>query len=111
MPVHLLADRWVEIAVTQFLRGAKIINSLHPCTVPPWDLPTVLRALEGSLFETLQSSSLRVLLLKASSWAWSSGVSISDIFLKRLVGPRSPHLQGLTTWMSPPCRLESFLLK
>ncbi len=36
-----------------------------PRTVPPWDLPTVLRALEGK-FEPLQSSSLRVLSLKTA---------------------------------------------
>ncbi len=32
-------------------------------------------------------------------------------FVRRLAGPRRPHLQGFTTWMSPPCRPESFLLK
>ncbi len=37
-----------------------------PCTVPPWDLPTVLRALKGPPFEPLQSSTLRVLSLKTA---------------------------------------------
>ncbi len=40
------------------------MNPLRPRTVSPWDLPTVLRALKGSPFEPLQSSSLRVLSLK-----------------------------------------------
>ncbi len=38
-------------AVTQFLRGARRMNPPRPRTVLPWDLPTVLRALEGPLFE------------------------------------------------------------
>ncbi len=50
-------------AVTQFLRGTR---RMSPRTVPPWDLPTVLRALEGPPFEPLQSSSLRVLSLKTA---------------------------------------------
>ncbi len=53
-----------DIALTQFLWGARRINSPRPRTVPLWDLPTVLRALEGPPFEPLQSSSLRVLSLK-----------------------------------------------
>ncbi len=40
------------------------MNPPRPRTVPPWDLPSVLRALKGPLFEPLQSSSLRVLSLK-----------------------------------------------
>ncbi len=32
-------------------------------------------------------------------------------FVRRMAGPRRPHLQGFTTWMSPPCRPESCLLK
>ncbi len=43
-------------AVIQFLRGARIINPPRPRTVPPCDLPTVLRALKGPPFEPLQSS-------------------------------------------------------
>ncbi len=39
---------------------------MRPRTAPPWDLPTVLRALEGPLFEPLQSSSLRILSLKTT---------------------------------------------
>ncbi len=42
------------------------INPLRLRTVPPWDLPTVLRALKGPPFEPLQSSSLRVLSLKTA---------------------------------------------
>ncbi len=42
------------------------MNSLHPRTVPPWELSTVLRALKGPPFEPLQSSSLRVLSLKTA---------------------------------------------
>ncbi len=42
------------------------MNPPHPRTFPPWDLPTVLRALKGPPFEPLQSSSLRVLLLKTA---------------------------------------------
>ncbi len=42
------------------------MNPPRPCTVPPWDLPTILRALKGPLFEPLQSSSLRVLSLKTA---------------------------------------------
>ncbi len=52
--------------VVQFLRGARIMNPLRPRTVPPWDLPTILRALKRPPFEPLQSSSLRALSLKAT---------------------------------------------
>ncbi len=55
-----------DSAVTQFLRGARRMNPPRPRTVPPWDLPTVLRALEGPPFEPLQSSSLRVLSFKTT---------------------------------------------
>ncbi len=56
-----------DSAVIKFLRGAySIFNPLRPRTVPPWDLPTVLKALKGPPFEPLQSSSLRVLLLKTT---------------------------------------------
>ncbi len=53
-----------DSAVTQFLRGSRRMNPPPPRTVPPWDLPTVLRALKGPPFEPLQSLSLRVLSLK-----------------------------------------------
>ncbi len=53
-------------AVTQFLRGVRRMNPPHLRTVPPWDLPTVLRALKGPPFEPLQSSSLRVFSLKTA---------------------------------------------
>ncbi len=42
------------------------MNPPRPCTVQPWNLPTVLRALKGPPFEPLQSSSLRVLSLKTT---------------------------------------------
>ncbi len=52
--------------VIQFLRGARRMKPPRPCTVPPWDLPTVLRGPNRAPFEPLQSSSLRVLLLKTA---------------------------------------------
>ncbi len=55
-----------DSAVTQFLRGTRRMNTPRPRTVPPWDLPTVLRALKCPPFEPLQSSSLRVLSLKTA---------------------------------------------
>ncbi len=42
------------------------MNPPRPLTVPPWDLPTVLRDLKGPPFETLQSLSLRTLSLKTA---------------------------------------------
>ncbi len=56
-----------DSAVTRFLRGAWRIND-RPRTVSPWDLPTILRALEveGPPFEPLKSSSLKVLSLKTA---------------------------------------------
>ncbi len=48
-----------DIAVTQYLRGARRMNPPRPRTVPPWDLATVL-----TLFVPFQSLSLRVLTLK-----------------------------------------------
>ncbi len=53
-------------AVVQFLRGARRVNPSHRRTVPPWDLPTVLRALKGPPFEQLQSTSLRALSFKTA---------------------------------------------
>ncbi len=41
-------------------------NPPHPRTVPPWDLPTVLKALKGPPFEPLQSTSPRALSLKTA---------------------------------------------
>ncbi len=40
-----------DSAVINFLLGARRMNPPRPCTVPPWDLPTVLRALKGPPFE------------------------------------------------------------
>ncbi len=48
-----------DIAVTQYLRGARRMNPPRPRTVPPWDLATVL-----TLFVPFQSLSLRVPTLK-----------------------------------------------
>ncbi len=53
----------INSAVVQFIRGARRINPPHPCTVTPWDLPTVLTALKGPPFEPFQSTSLRSLSL------------------------------------------------
>ncbi len=52
--------------VVQFLRGARRMNPLCPHTVPHWDFPTVLRALKGPPFESLQSTSLGALSLKTA---------------------------------------------
>ncbi len=41
-----------------------VSDSSHPPTVPPWDLPTILKALKGLPFEPMQSTSLRALSLK-----------------------------------------------
>ncbi len=53
-------------AVVQFIRGARRMNPPCPRTVPPWDLPTVLRALKCLPFEPLQSTSLRSLSFKTA---------------------------------------------
>ncbi len=74
-----------DSAVTQFLRGARRMNPPRPRTVPPWDLPTVLRALEGPPFEPLQSSSLRVLSFKTT-------LLLALASVKR-VGPAGPFRQ------------------
>ncbi len=55
-----------DSTVTKFLRGTRRMNPQRPRTVPPWDLPTILSTLKGPPFEPLQSSSLRVLLLKTT---------------------------------------------
>ncbi len=55
-----------DSAVITFLWGARRINPPRPRKVPPWDLPTVLRALKGPPFEPLQSSNLRGLSLKTA---------------------------------------------
>ncbi len=53
-------------AVVHFIRAARRMNPPRPRTVPPWDLPTVLRALKGPPFEPLQSTSLRLLSFKTA---------------------------------------------
>ncbi len=53
-------------AVVQFFQGARRINPQRPRTVPPWDLPTVLKGLERPPFEPLQSTSLRALSFKSA---------------------------------------------
>ncbi len=45
-----------------------------------------------------------------ASWAWSSGLSISDI-VRRLAGPRRLHLQGFTAWMSRLAGQNPFCLR
>ncbi len=55
-----------DSAVIEFLRGTRRLNPPHPRTVPPWDLPTVLKALKGPPFEPLQSTSPRALSLKTA---------------------------------------------
>ncbi len=55
-----------RLAVNQFLRGARRINPRRPRTVPPWDLPTLLKARKGPPFEPLQSTSFRALSLKTT---------------------------------------------
>ncbi len=87
-----IADRWAESAVTQFLRGARRMNPPRPRTVPPWDLPTVLRALKGLPFEPLQFSSLRVLSLKTALLLALASVKAS----RRPAGPfRQACLPGI----------------
>ncbi len=55
-----------DSAVVQFIQGARKLNPPRPRTVPPWDLPTVLRAFRGPPFEPLQYSSLRSLSFKTA---------------------------------------------
>ncbi len=52
--------------VIKFLRGTRWLNSLHPKTVPVWDLSIVLRALKSSPFEPLQTAGLKVMTLKTA---------------------------------------------
>ncbi len=53
-------------AVGPVLRGARGMNPSRLRTVPPWDLPTILRALKGPPFEPLQSTSLGALSFKTA---------------------------------------------
>ncbi len=55
-----------DSVVIQFLQGFFGINPPRPRTVPPWDLPTVLRALKWPPFEPFQSLSLRALTFKTA---------------------------------------------
>ncbi len=50
--------------VIRLLRGKSRLNPLCPHLVPSWDLPSVLTALKGDPFETLQSVELKFLSLK-----------------------------------------------
>ncbi len=80
-----------DSAVIQFLRGARRMNPLRPRTVPPWNLPTVLRALKGPPFEPLQSSSLCTLVENRP--AVTTGVGQAS---RRPAGPfRQPCLPGI----------------
>ncbi len=55
-----------DSAGTQFYDAPGESIPRVPRSVPPWDLPTILRALKGPPFEPLQSSSLRVLSMKTA---------------------------------------------
>ncbi len=55
-----------DSAVIRFLRGARRMNPRVLVQFHLWDLPIVLRALNGPPFEPLQSSSLRALSLKTT---------------------------------------------
>ncbi len=75
------------------------MNHMSPRTVPTWDLATILRALRGSTFEPLQSSSLRVLSLKtALLLALASVKQVRDLQAPlcqpHLPGIRAQQLQG-----------------
>ncbi len=52
--------------VVHFLKGSRRLNPPRPITVPTWDLPTVLRALNSLPFEPLQSTDLHSLTLKTA---------------------------------------------
>ncbi len=49
-----------------FLKGSRRLNPPCPVTVPTWNLPTVLRALNSPPFELIQSVDLRPLTLKTA---------------------------------------------
>ncbi len=77
-----IADRSVDSdsAEIKILRGARRMNPPRPCTVPPWDLPTVLRPLKWPPLEPLQSTSLRALSLKnALLLALASVMRVGDL--------------------------------
>ncbi len=81
------------------------MNPPRPRTVPPWDLPTVLKALKGPPFEPQTFEPPRLFLGMVQR-----GVSISEIC--EVAGWASPStFVRFTTWMSLPYRPESFLLK
>ncbi len=91
MPL-LLADWWAEIVRWSSFYEAP--GKLPPRTVPPWDLPTILRALKGPQFEPLQSTSLRALSFKAALYLALSinpaclefGANDSKVILKPRLG-------------------------
>ncbi len=72
-------------AVVQFLWGTRRINP--SCTVAPWDLPTVLRALKAPPFEPLQSTSLRW------SLSFKTGLLLVLASVKQVGRPTGPFHQ------------------
>ncbi len=79
-----------DSAVIEFLRGTRRLNSPHPRIVPPWDLPTVLKALKGPPFEPLQSTSHRALSLKSEQLFFGFGNRATG-------GPVTK--QGISRWL------------
>ncbi len=73
-----------------FLRGARRTTPPHPCTVPAWDLPTILRALKGPQFELFQFTSLRALLFKTTL--------LLELALVKRVGDLQASPSTLLTW-------------
>ncbi len=51
--------------VVRFLRGNRRLNPPRPPSLPSWDFPLVLRALQTAPFEPLQSVELKFLSMKA----------------------------------------------
>ncbi len=93
-----------DIAVTQYLRGARRMNPPRPRTVPPWDLATVL-----TLFVPFQSLSLRVLSLKpALLLALASVKRVGDLQALSVnpfcleFGPPKPRLGYVPKVLSTP---------
>ncbi len=98
-----------DIAITQYLRGAR---RMRPCTVPPWDLATVL-----TLFVPFQSLSLRVLTLKpALLLALASVKRVGDLQALSVnpdcleFGPLKPRLGYVPKVLSIPFRAQVITL-
>ncbi len=99
------------------------MNPPRPRTVPPWDSPTVLRALEAPPFEPLQSSGLRVLsfkttlLLALASVKWVGDLQalyVNPVCLE--FGPNdskvvlTPRLSYVPKVLSTPFRAQVIML-